>query len=283
MTARHAIRVAHAVVEVPDAVASTTFLTTGLRFAHEKRGGVDWFIPRGEYNSPGRPALGLVAGPTLALRQVAIDVEPDSVGAIAANLDGLGHPWSREEAGVRTSDPSGTPLLLRVSEPENWPQPTALNAPRRLGHINFKLPNVLAVAQFWLDALGLKKSEQIGDEFVFLRFGSEHHNLALREGDGPTIHHMGFQLPGWDAYREVCDHLADSGHVVEYGPGRHGPGNNIFIYVRDPSSGLRFELFADMEHIHDESHYEPPTWQLSDRPRTMNKWGPMPPDSFLFH
>ena len=279
---RQVIRFAHAVVEVPDPAASRAFLTGGLRFAHEHRHGIDWFVPRGEYTAPGRPALGLVAGADTALRQVTVDVDPGSFDGIVANLDRLGHSWSRDGSELRTFDPAGTPLVLRVAKPEDWPQPTAQNAPRRLGHINFKLPGVLAAARFWQEALGAKKSEQIGDEFVFLRFGSEHHNLGLREGDGPVIHHMGFQMPGWDAYREVCDHLVEVGHVVEYGPGRHGPGNNIFIYVRDPSSGLRFELFADMEHIHDESTYEPPVWQLSDRPRTMNKWGPAPPDSFLF-
>lgn len=280
---RQVIRFAHAIVEVPDPAASREFLTRGLRFAHEHRDGVDWYVPRGEYNAPGRPALGLVAGAGTSLRQVTVDVEAGSFDGITTNLDRLGHPWSREGAGLRTSDPADTPLVLRVPAPEDWPQPTAQNTPRRLGHINFKLPDVLAVARFWEEALGAKKSEQIGEELVFLRFGSEHHNLGLRDGDGPVIHHMGFQMPGWDAYREVCDHLAEVGYVVEYGPGRHGPGNNIFIYVRDPSSGLRFELFTDMEHIHDESAYEPPHWRLRDRPRTMNKWGPTPPDSFLFH
>ncbi|MFI5613613.1 VOC family protein [Amycolatopsis sp. NPDC051903] len=279
---RHVIRFAHALVEVPDPGASTEFLTTGLRFAHERRDDVDWFVPRGEYNAPGRPGLGLVEGSATKLRQITADVEPGSLDAVAANLDGLEHPWTRDDTGLRTADPAGTPLLLRVPEPEKWPQPAAQNTPRRLGHINFKLPGVLTVDEFWQRAFGAKKSEQIGKEFAFLRFGSEHHNLGLREGEGPAIHHLGFQLPGWDAYREICDHLAETGYSVEYGPGRHGPGNNIFIYVVDPTSGLRFELFTDMEHIHDENHYEPPRWQLSDRPRTMNKWGPAPPDSFLF-
>lgn len=275
------IRFAHAIFEVPDLDAAQQFLTDGLRFAHEQRRGVDWFIPRGEYNTPGQPAVGLVPGAMTALRRVTIDIEPRSIHTLADALEHSGHSSHRDDEGLHTQDPAGTPLLLRPPTRASWPQPTSQNSPRRLGHINFKLPNALAVADFWQELFGAKKSEQIGTEFVFLRFGSEHHNLGLREGDGPCIHHMGFQLPGWDAYREVCDHLVEVGHLVEYGPGRHGPGNNIFIYVREPTSGLRFELYTDMEHIHDETHYEPPTWQLSDRPRTMNKWGPTPPDSFL--
>jgi len=279
---RYGIRLGHAIVQVPDIDASIEFLTTRLRFAYEERDGVHWFIPHGEYNTPGQPGLGLVPGDHTALRQVTVDLQDGSLPAVRTALDAQNRDWAEEVGGIRTSDPAGTPLWLRIAEQGQWLQPTAQNAPRRLGHINFKLPKVLEVGQFWQDVIGMKKSEQIGVEFVFLRFGSEHHNLGLREGEGPTIHHMGFQMPGWDAYREVCDHLASTGDVVEYGPGRHGPGNNIFLYVRDPSSGLRFELFTDMEHIHDEEHYVPPQWRLEDRPRTINRWGPAPASSFLF-
>ena len=279
---RHAIRLGHAIVQVPDIDASIDFLTTRIRFAHEERDGVHWFIPRGEYGTSGQPGVGLVAGDQTKLRQVTVDLQDNALDAIREALSARNQDWSEDAAGIRTTDPVGTPLLLSVPRNEQWPQPTAQNAPRRLGHINFRLPKVLEAGKFWQDVVGMKKSEQIGVEFMFLRFGSEHHNLGLREGDGPIIHHMGFQMPGWDAYREVCDHLASTGDVIEYGPGRHGPGNNIFIYVRDPSSGLRFELFTDMEHIHDEEHFVAPQWRLEDRPRTMNKWGPAPAHSFLY-
>ena len=96
------------------------------------------------------------------------------------------------------------------------------------------------------------------------------------------LHHLGFEVAGWQVYQPILDRLADLGLRVEYGPGRHGPGRNLFAYVCDPSSGLRIELFADMAQIPDEASYEPIRWEAGDRlTKTINRWGPPPPQSFL--
>jgi hypothetical protein len=58
------------------------------------------------------------------------------------------------------------------------------------------------------------------------------------------------------------------------------PGHQLFIYLRDPSSGLRLELFTDMAHIDDEDTYQPIRREI-DRVRSVNMWGPAPPESFM--
>jgi catechol 2,3-dioxygenase-like lactoylglutathione lyase family enzyme len=145
-----------------------------------------------------------------------------------------------------------------------------------------KVPDPKRSFAFYSETLGLALSERIGDGMFFLRAGTEHHNLGIRGGaEHVDAHHVAFEIPGWESYRAICDHLAERGHVVEYGPGRHGPGNNLFIYFREPVSGLRLEFFSDMAHIQDDDEYVPPVWRPEDRPRTVNKWGPAPPESFL--
>ena len=125
-------------------------------------------------------------------------------------------------------------------------------------------------------------SEQIGEGLYFLRVGSEHHDVGLRGGTRRELHHLGFELEGWGHYQPILDHLAAREIQIEYGPGRYRPGNNLFAYVRDPSSGLRIELFEDMAHIPDPSSHEPRRWEAGDRlTRTINQWGPVPPPSFL--
>lgn len=159
---------------------------------------------------------------------------------------------------------------------------TAPIRPRRLGHVNVTVADPAASVDCFVDLLGLRLSEQIGEAFYFLRVGSEHHNLGIRTGGPqPGAHHLGFEVNGWESYRVVCDHLVELGLTVEYGPGRHGPGRNIFVYVRDPSSGLRVELYSDMAHIQDEASYVPPRWEVGQRGTTVNRWGPGPPQSFL--
>jgi catechol 2,3-dioxygenase-like lactoylglutathione lyase family enzyme len=130
--------------------------------------------------------------------------------------------------------------------------------------------------------LGLRLSEQIADHLFFLRLATEHHNVGLRGGDCADLHHLGFEIEGWHVLQPILDRMAELGHTVEYGPGRHRPGNNIFTYLRDPSSGLRLELFADMAHIPDAASHVPPRWEAGDRmTKTINRWGPTPPESFL--
>jgi hypothetical protein len=99
------------------------------------------------------------------------------------------------------------------------------------------------------------------------------------------LHHLGFEIPGWDAYRAILDHLDAVGYGVEFGPGRHAVGRNLFTYLLDPTSGLRIELFCDMARV---GHQRDPAtpqirWRAEDRlTRTLNVWGSAPPPaSFL--
>jgi catechol 2,3-dioxygenase len=52
-----------------------------------------------------------------------------------------------------------------------------------------------------------------------------------------------------------------------WGPGRHGPGNNLFIFIEDPD-GNWIEVSAELEIIHDRSLHE---WPHEER--TLNLWG----------
>jgi catechol 2,3-dioxygenase-like lactoylglutathione lyase family enzyme len=286
------VRLGSVTVAVPDPAATGAFLRDGLGFHVTPRadGGVN-ATTGGEYAqpAPGR-YLTLLPGATTALREVTFDVADGypfgelerraaehglSLDQVAADADG--------GAGAAITDPAGLRLVCR---PAGSAAAAALTPsplrPRRLGHVNVKVPDPPATAELLTGTLDLKLSEQIGQGIYFFRFGSEHHNMGVRGGAGrPDVHHLGFEVAGWDSYRAICDHLADLGHKVEYGPGRHGPGHNFFVYLRDPSSGLRLELYSDMAHIHDEASYTPPRWEMSDRGNTVNRWGPAPPESFL--
>ena len=52
---------------------------------------------------------------------------------------------------------------------------------------------------------------------------------------------------------------------IEYGPGRHGPGHALFVYMRDPD-GHRIELFNTHYQVMDIEN-EPARWNLSESAR----------------
>jgi len=58
---------------------------------------------------------------------------------------------------------------------------------------------------------------------------------------------------------------------VLWGPGRHGPGGNLFVFF-DDLDGNHIELSAEMERFFDDrAHYEARTWNAG--PSTINLWG----------
>ena len=286
------IRLGSVCLGVPDPHATARFLATSLNFATSSRPDGGWDVATGgEYAFPvPQRNLTLLPGDGMELREVTFDTPQ---GYAFDELERRAREQGLKTVPLAPGEDGGTGLALLDDDglrlacrppglPLSHQLPPSPLRPRRLGHVNLKVPDPRRTMELIGDVLGLRLSEQIGEDFYFLRIGPEHHNLGIRGGSqAPSVHHVGFEVAGWESYRVICDHLAGLGHRVEYGPGRHGPGRNLFVYLRDPSSGLRLELYSDMAHIHDEEAYEPVRWELRDRPRTVNQWGPAPPDSFL--
>jgi len=281
-------RLSQLVVEVPDPAATADFLERGLELVPVPSGGDSIAVlTTGGYGLPTpQRILTLVPGAAAALREVVLELPTDAdalrqqVRASGAEVEDVGGDeiagpgFATSAGGIRISVRATAPPLRAPLDP------SALR-PRRLGHVNLVSADPSAVVSLMTDGLGLRLSEQVGDQIFFLRIGSEHHNIGVRTGTTAGAHHIALEVHGWDSYRGLCDRLAGLGWLVEFGPGRHGPGNNFFVYVRDPSSGLRFELFSDMAHIEDEAIYVPHRWELHERSTTVNRWGPGPPQSFL--
>jgi catechol 2,3-dioxygenase-like lactoylglutathione lyase family enzyme len=275
-------RLAGVVVGVPDPDASARFLAEAIGL-HVDGAGVAWCA--GDYGPHGQAAIALEPAPELTLSELIFEVSTSyDLEALGARLAAAGIDADRRDDGALAfADPGGIPIACapgaerRAAEPPFDPL-----RPRRLGHVNLKEPDPPAAARFYQDVLGLRLSEQIGDGLYFLRIATEHHNVGLRGGARGELHHLGLEVAGWQVYQPVLDRLSELGYAVEYGPGRHRPGNNLFAYLVDPASGLRVELFADMAHIPDEDAHEPVRWEAGDRmTKTINRWGPTPPASFL--
>lgn len=283
-------RLAGVTVAVPEPEATAAFLSEGIGCAVEPLAGGDLAVRcEGDYGPRGQTAVVLKRAPegAEALELLALTWEVADgydFDALRARVEESGAEAAETAAGgLAFADPAGNPLVVEPAAAHTVaPPPPGLLGPRRLGHVNVKSDAPPRSAAFFQQVLGLKLSEQIGDNLFFLRIGAEHHNLGIRPGERGMLHHLGCELPGWHAYQPILDRLAAHGWKVEYGPGRHVPGRNLFTYVVDPSSGLRVELFADMAHIADESGHVPVRWESGDRmTKTINTWGPTPPASFL--
>jgi catechol 2,3-dioxygenase-like lactoylglutathione lyase family enzyme len=163
--------------------------------------------------------------------------------------------------------------------------------PHKLGHVAFHVTDVQKVTKFYCDVLGFRVSDWLGDNFSFLRCGTDHHTINLIETGKNKHFHTAFELRDWGHMQTACDFLSRNGYRILWGPGRHGIGHNLFTYHRSPN-GLITELFAELDQMNDEAlgYFEPRPWHRDNpqRPKTWpktpdaaNLWGPMPPDEMM--
>jgi hypothetical protein len=85
---------------------------------------------------------------------------------------------------------------------------------------------------------------------AFMNCGSDHHSVGVHVADNDALNHLAFLMPSLDAVMRGGGRMKDAGHAIEWGPGRHGPGNNAFNYFIDPF-GLVIEYTAEVEQIDD--------------------------------
>lgn len=153
---------------------------------------------------------------------------------------------------LHVCDPIGTPLELcatmdvrprRYTEVREFPGARA----QQLDHFQILAPDPMEVARFYGE-LGFRASDYVasGDDLTaaFLYRTTSTLDLAIATGAGPRLHHFAFIVPESREIFTACDWAGSLGYGanVERGPGRHGPGGILFVYLRDPD-GHRVEAF----------------------------------------
>ena len=142
------------------------------------------------------------------------------------------------------------------------PTPQLPTRPRRLGHIIVFSPDPDALARFYIEHLGMRLSDRVGDGFaVFLRTqgDSDHHVLGLLRNPQRGLHHASFEVGSLDEMQLGMLRMQDAGHRHAWGLGRHVVGSNYFQYFRDPYGSMA-EYFVDIDHIPADQDWEARDW-----------------------
>lgn len=145
--------------------------------------------------------------------------------------------------------------------------------PRRLGHMVLMVRDIQKSARFYTEVLGLEVSDWISDKMVFLRAGTDHHDLALAQlpEDSPDLNDLPrYSRPGLEHFSYLIDSEAEmersvqvlQAHGVEIvrGIGRHGPGNNLFLVFKDPD-GNNVEVYCEMTQIPQDGQHRAEVWE----------------------
>jgi catechol-2,3-dioxygenase len=191
----------------------------------------------------------------------------------AQNAAGLTDPAPLAEHGggygFRVRDHEGR-LYMILAEDEALEPVETIDRPRKLAHIVLNTKDVEGLTGFLENGLGFRLIDRTR-RIHFFNCNSDHHSLALIPGAQNTLNHVAFEMAGFDALMRGVGRLRAGGHGIAWGIGRHGPGNNIFVYFVGPEI-LPLEYTAEVMQV-DES-YSPGTpedWKPT--PGKMDQWG----------
>ncbi len=147
--------------------------------------------------------------------------------------------------------------------------------PQKITHVVLNTPRQEETAAFWVKALGFQVSDR--SLLTFIRCNADHHSIAFHPGEASTLHHIAFEMDGIDSVMRGAGRMRDAGHPIEWGLGRHGPGNNVFAYFIGPDSFV-IEYTAEIQQV-DGSYRvrEPREWAYP--PGHSDLWGATAPPS----
>ena len=263
---------------VPDLAAAEIFYTQtwGLVLA-EKSQGVAYFRGSGHdhhllalHEAAGTPQLRLVtlrARSAKALEEIAQAAQ--AAGGVVERKGAALDPAGGHVVVIR--DPDGRRLevvhgdALRAND-----APMPQDQPIRLAHAVLNCHAVEKTREFFEKALGFVLADRTRI-MAFMNCDNDHHSIALGDTDNDALNHVAFLMPTLDAVMRGGGRLKDKGLPPQWGPGRHGPGDNAFNYFVDPF-GIVIEYTAEVEQI-DETYRvgRPEDWTWP--PGRIDQWG----------
>ncbi len=287
-------RIGHATLETPDLERQIAYFTevAGLVLAERQNGRAflatrvgDLVIQLEKGDAPRCSRISFQVAPETDVNDIRRGIEAEGIRCEARNDVSPGIPKV-----VAFEDAKGTAIEVFAQQ-----TPIAKNqssvagiGPLKLGHLAFVVDDPKAFAEFYGRVLGFRVSDWIADWFVFMRCGPDHHTVNFVRGKTTKMHHIAFELKDWAHVQQACDFLGGKNIPIIWGPGRHGPGHNVYTYHRNPDDQI-IELFTELDKMLDEKlgYFEPRPWHR-DRPqvpkvwdRPHDIWGPPPTPEYL--
>ena len=270
---------------VPDLAAAEVFYTQVWRLDVVARAdGITYFRGSGSDHhllalreQPGLPqilAVTLRARSAAALADV-VQATAAAGGVVEQPVGPADDPAGGQRLVIR--DPDGRRYAIVHGDARRTPDaPPPPDQPQRLAHAVLNAHDIPRAQGFLERALGFVLADRTRI-MAFMNCDADHHTLALGDTDNDALNHVAFVMPTLDAVMRGGGRMKDAGHGIEWGPGRHGPGDNAFNYFIDPF-GIVIEYTAEVEQI-DETYRPgmPSDWTWP--PGRVDQWGISAPPS----
>jgi 2,3-dihydroxy-p-cumate/2,3-dihydroxybenzoate 3,4-dioxygenase len=213
-----------------------------------------------------------------AVRAIEFSGSPAEIGEAHARVRRSGAP---SKAFAELDAPGGgegfvvqgpeTQTYRFVAEPAAPPAlPAERDKPVQITHAVVNALDVAGSERFVVDVLGFTVSDRTR-AMSFVRCNRTHHALAYAHSDASSLNHIAFEMNDSDGVMRGIGRLKDAGYDAVWGPGRHGPGNNVFAYFVAPFGGI-IEYTAEVQEVPDDYKVGgPEDWKWP--PGRMDQWG----------
>ncbi len=141
--------------------------------------------------------------------------------------------------------------------------------PNKISHTVLNTADFEGITEFYTEVLGMRISDWSEKQMVFLRCNDDHHSIAFNRAPYASLNHVAYELGDIDRVMRGIGNLKRHGVNPIWGPGRHGPGNNVFCYFQD-ASGFVCEYTAEILKVNDATHM-PQVWERT--PDKIELWG----------
>jgi catechol 2,3-dioxygenase len=224
--------------------------------------------------------LGVRFTPRTALIRMVFDaadraaVDAIHAQALAHGIETIDPPSALRQPhgdyGFGFKDPEGRNIAVVCGVPDHTDTADRPDRPRKLSHINLNTGDAEATFACFRDVLGFRLTDTTR-KMRFISCGSDHHSMVLGFAGGPTLNHIAFEMPDLDSVMRGAGRMRDDGRGIEWGPGRHGPGHNVFCYFLGPEDAP-IEYTGEMQQI-DASYRagQPDDWKWP--PGRLDHWG----------
>ena len=177
---------------------------------------------------------------------------------------------------VTVADPDGRVFQLVHGDVLHADAHEAADQPIRLAHAVLNSHDVESTRSFMEEVFDFSLSDRTRI-MAFMRCNSDHHSIALGDTDNDALNHIAFLMPDVDSVMRGGGRMRDAGYGIEWGPGRHGPGDNAFNYFVGPFDVV-IEYTAEVEQVDDSYEAgQPSDWTWP--PGRVDQWGISAPPS----
>ena len=176
--------------------------------------------------------------------------------------------------GFSILDHAGRTIVIVQNDTRPAPIANDDYRPVRLAHVNINCADIEKDIAFYQGGFGMTLTDRSA-AMGFLRCNDDHHAVVLAKSDVNTLNHISFLHDTYDDMMRAGGKMRDAGFEIGWGPGRHGPGDNVFFYFVDPF-GIVIEHTAEVLQVDDTYQVGSPSDWVWPEGR-VDQWGICPP------